>query len=66
MEQPKLKYLQDDDGNRTHVILPIEYYEALLELLEDNEDKVIFAERRNEETVSWENVKQELKASGRL
>jgi hypothetical protein len=57
MEQPKLKYLQDDDGNRTHVILPIEYYESLLELLENYEDKAILAERRNEETVSWEILK---------
>ncbi len=50
MEQPKLKYLQDDDGNRTHVILPIEYYESLLEELESVKDNARYDQAKQEDT----------------
>ena len=59
MTKPKITY--DEAGNELEVTIPAAEYKALLELLEDNEDKAIFAERRNEETVSWESVKTKLR-----
>ena len=59
MTKPKITY--DEAGNELEVTIPAAEYKALLELLEDNEDRAIFAERRNEETVSWESVKAKLR-----
>ncbi len=58
MTKPKITY--DEAGNEVEVTIPAAEYKALLEALEDNEDRAIFAERRNEETVSWESVKAKL------
>jgi hypothetical protein len=52
MNEPK--YIVDSKGNKTDVLLPIEDY---IELLEDLEDLRIIAERRNEETIPFEEVK---------
>lgn len=51
-------FVQDDKGNTTHVLLTIEEYE---ELLEDLEDLKIIVERRGEETVSHEELKEKYK-----
>lgn len=59
----KPKFVYDESGNKTEVLLSIDAYEALLEDLEDIKR---FYETRNEERVSWESIKAELKASGRL
>jgi len=45
------------------VILPIEEYE---QLLEDLHDLAVIAERRDEATVSFEEVKERLKKDGIL
>jgi sulfopyruvate decarboxylase TPP-binding subunit len=59
MTKPKITY--DEAGNEIEVTIPAAEYKALLELLEENEDRAIFAERRDEETVSWESVKAKLR-----
>ena len=40
------RYIVDEDGNRTDVILPVEEYERLIEALEDLEDVRLYDEAR--------------------
>lgn len=51
------QYITDADGQKLSVILPIADY---MELLEDLEDLATIAERRNETTISLEDVLTEL------
>ena len=48
METDKVRYIVDEKGERTAVVLPINEYK---ELLEDLHDLVVIAERREEPTV---------------
>ncbi|HEY5893626.1 MAG TPA: hypothetical protein VIT91_10385 [Chthoniobacterales bacterium] len=57
------QYLTDEAGRKTAVLLPIDEYERLLE---DLEDLAAIAERRNEPTVSHEDLLAELKRDGLL
>lgn len=57
------QFVTDDSGRRTAVLLPIEDYERLLE---DLEDLAAIAERRDEPTVSHEDLIEELKRDGLL
>jgi hypothetical protein len=57
------QYVTDDTGKKTAVLLPIEQYERLLE---DLEDLAAVAERRNEQTISHEDLVAELKRDGLL
>ena len=57
------QYVTNADGERTAVILPIDAYQ---ELLEDIEDLAAVAERREEPTVSHEELIAELKRDGIL
>ncbi len=57
------QYITDENGKRIAVILPIEEYE---ELLEDLHDLAVIAERKDEPTVTMEEVKQSLKRDGYL
>ena len=57
------QYVTDDTGKKTAVVLPIEQYEKLLE---DLEDLAAIAERRNEPTISHEELIEELKRDGLL
>ena len=57
------QYLTDEAGKKTAVLLPIEEYERLLE---DLEDLAAIAERREEPTVSHEEMLKELKRDGLL
>ena len=57
------EYVTDCDGNKKAVILPIAEYEGLLE---DLQDLAVAAERRNEPTISHEQVTAELKRDGLL
>jgi hypothetical protein len=63
MEPSKIRYIVDDKGKRTEVVLPVEEYE---EILEDLHDLAVIAERRDEPTLSFEELKQKLKADGLL
>ncbi len=59
----KLQYITDKSGEQTAVILPIEVFR---ELLEDLEDLGAIAERRDEPTISHEELVSELKKNGIL
>jgi hypothetical protein len=58
-----VKYITNDQGERTAVVLPISDYEKLLE---DLEDLVVVAERRDEPTITHEQFVSELKRDGLL
>jgi hypothetical protein len=58
-----VKYITDDRGERTAVVLPIADYEKLLE---DLEDLAVVAERREEPTIPHEQLVSELKRDGLL
>lgn len=57
------QYVTDETGERVGVILPLAVYQ---ELLEDLEDLAILAERRDEPTVSHQEVVKKLKQDGLL
>lgn len=57
------KFITDKNGKKTDAILPIEVFE---ELLEDLEDLAVLAERREEPTISFEDVMERLKRDGFL
>jgi len=54
------KFITDETGRKLEAVLPIAEYEELLE------DLAAIAERKDEPTVPWETVKQELIADGLL
>lgn len=55
------KFVTNEEGNKTAILLPIEKFE---ELIEDIEDLAAVAERREERTVSHKEVINELKRNG--
>ena len=57
------QYIVDEKGQKTAVIIPVEEYE---ELLEDIHDLAIIAERRDEPTITFEELKKKLKKDGLL
>ncbi len=59
----QLKYVTDESGEKTAVILPIEEFE---ELLEDIGDMAALLERRDEPTIPFEEVVAKLKKDGLL
>ncbi len=61
MERLDIQYITDAAGEKSAVILPIEQF---YELLEDLEDLAIAAERKNEPTISHQQVKDELTKDG--
>ena len=63
MPQFHPQYVTDSDGNRRAVILPIEEYE---ELLEDLDDLAVAGERKDESTISHEQLLTELRKDGLL
>lgn len=63
MGELRERYIIDADGKKTEVILSLQQYE---QLLEDLHDLAIVAERRDEGTLSLEEVKQRLRQDGLL
>lgn len=63
MQKFKEQYIVNEKGKKTAAILPIEEYE---ELLEDLHDHAIVAERRNEPTITLEELKERLRNDGLL
>lgn len=57
------QYIVNQKGQKTAVIVPVEEYE---ELLEDLHDLAIIAERREEPTISFEEVRKRLQEYGLL
>ena len=58
-----VQYVTDDKGRKTSVILPVDTYE---EMLEDIQDLVAVAERRNDKKLSLIEMKKRLKKDGLL
>ena len=56
-------YITDEAGKKMSVVLSIDEYESLLE---DIEDLAIVAERRDEPTISHEDLEAKLSADGLL
>lgn len=63
IREMQLKYVTDEKGEKTAVILPIDEFE---ELLEDIEDMAILLERRDEPTIPFEELIVKLKKNGLL
>jgi hypothetical protein len=59
--ESEVRYVTNQDGEKTAVILPIEDFE---ELLEDLGDLAAVAERRDEPTISHDDLLAELKHDG--
>lgn len=59
--QEKEKYIVNEKGAKTDVIIPLDEYE---ELLEDLHDLAIIAERKDEPTLSLEELKKKLQDNG--
>jgi PHD/YefM family antitoxin component YafN of YafNO toxin-antitoxin module len=60
MSTAQEQYIIDANGNKAAVILTIEQYEKLLE---DLHDLAIVAERRQEQSISLEAMRQRLRSS---
>jgi hypothetical protein len=63
MKQPRSEFITDVNGKKKAVILDIEFYQ---EILEDLEDLRLLAERKDEVTVPLSEVEERLKARGLL
>ena len=59
----KAQYLVDESGQKTAVVLPVDEYE---ELLEDIHDLAVIAERKDESTTGFDELKKRLEADGLL
>jgi len=57
----KPRYITDENGKKLEVILPINVF---LELIEDLQDLAVRAERKNEESISHQQLLEELKLNG--
>ncbi len=62
-EQLELQYITNKAGEKTAVILSMETFQ---ELLEDLKDLAVIAERRDEPTISHDELLTELKENGYL
>ena len=63
IREMQVKYITNETGEKTAVILPIKEFEKLLE---DLEDLVVIAERRDEPALSHKEVIAKLKRDGLL
>jgi len=63
LQKLKLKFISNEAGLQTDVILPIEVFR---ELIEDLQDLAAIAERRDEVTISHAKLIAELKRDGYL
>lgn len=63
LQKLKLKFISNEAGQQTDVILPIEVFR---ELIEDLNDLAAIADRRDEGTISHEKLIAELKRDGYL
>jgi len=61
-----VKLLRKTKYQEAMALLPMKQYEALLEYLEDMEDRLAVKEREGEEMIPWEKVKKEISSRYRL
>ena len=67
MQMERVQYLIDESGTRTAVVIPLEGHEAAVEdFLEDLYGSAVIRERRNEETLSKEELLKGLQDDGLL
>ena len=59
----QIQFIFNNEGKKTFVVLPINTFE---ELFEDYIDSKAIEERKNESTISLEDLEQELKKDGKL
>ncbi len=57
------QYIVNEKGEKIAVVLPIEEYEKIIE---DLHDLAVIAERKDEPTISFEDLKEHLKKDGLL
>ena len=59
------RFVCDETGNKVAVVLPIDLYEEVVELLEQHDDlKAIEEAMQDAERIPWTQVKTELGVSG--
>ncbi len=58
-----IHYMYNDNGEKTFAVLPIDLFE---EVFEDYQDWLSIQERKDEPTVSFEEVKAKLEKNGKL
>ncbi len=63
MAAPREQFLVDTEGRKTGVVIPMRRYAALME---DLHDLAVVAERRNEGTISLNEMKRRLRKDGLL
>ena len=63
MAHSEVTYVVDESGKKISVILPVAEYE---ELLVDLHDLAVVAERKEEETLTLDEMKERLKHHGKL
>ena len=63
LSEIKPEYITDADGKKRSVVLPIDQFESLIE---DIEDLAIVAERKDEDTITQEDLLGQLKKDGLL
>jgi hypothetical protein len=56
-----VKLLRKTKYQEAMALLPMKQYQALLEYLEEMEDRVAVKEREGDELIPWEKVKKEIK-----
>ena len=61
LDELKIQYVTDEAGQKVSVLLPVQQFN---ELMEDIEDLAAVAERREEPTLTHEQVLAELKRDG--
>lgn len=62
------KFVVDEGGERTAVLLPLDQYHALLGAVEDRLDAIDLEEAVNEspDLIPYEQVREQLRAEGKL
>jgi hypothetical protein len=59
--QENQRFIINDKGKKTSIILPIDTYE---ELIEDIHDLAMIAERKDESSINFDDLKAKLKTDG--
>ena len=62
----KPKFVLDENGDHSAVLIGIREYEKLLEYLEDVEDTLAYLKRRHEKSIPYNEVRAKLKKARRL
>ena len=61
MKKEHGRFIVDESGERTDVVIPVNEYK---ELMEDLHDLAIIAERRDEDSIDFNELKKRLRVNG--